>query len=68
MLHADKSLKGGVIVGAGMSGLVMAIYLAQANYKVKVFEKMPDYRVSNFPSGRSKKISNRFSITKSTRN
>ncbi|NVJ67138.1 MAG: FAD-dependent monooxygenase [Gammaproteobacteria bacterium] len=41
------------IVGAGLVGSLMAIYLGQRGYKVTVFEKLPDIRKEAIPAGRS---------------
>jgi len=42
-----------VIVGAGLSGSLLAIYLAKRGYQVKVFEHRKDIRLSSTYSGRS---------------
>jgi len=41
------------IVGAGLSGALMAGYLAKAGYAVQMFEKLPDPRRGDAPAGRS---------------
>lgn len=41
------------IVGAGLVGSLLAIYLAKRNYPVTVFERRPDMRKSNVDRGRS---------------
>ncbi|WP_154246369.1 NAD(P)/FAD-dependent oxidoreductase [Kangiella sp. HZ709] len=41
------------IIGAGLVGSLMAIYLGQRGYKVTVFEKLPDIRQEAIPAGRS---------------
>ncbi len=41
------------IVGAGLSGALMAGYLAKAGYTVRMFEKLPDPRRGDAPAGRS---------------
>ncbi len=41
------------IVGAGLVGSLMSIYLGQRGYKVTVFEKLPDIRKEKIPAGRS---------------
>lgn len=41
------------IVGAGLVGSLLAIYLAKRNYNVTVFERRPDMRTSNADRGRS---------------
>lgn len=42
-----------VIVGAGLVGSLCAIYLAKRGYKVNVYEKRPDSRISDRYGGRS---------------
>ncbi|WP_251358268.1 NAD(P)/FAD-dependent oxidoreductase [Kangiella sp. TOML190] len=46
----DKNI---TIVGAGLVGSLMAIYLGQRGYQVTVFEKLPDIRKEKIPAGRS---------------
>ena len=41
------------VVGAGLVGSLMAIYLAKRGYAVSVFERRPDMRTSNSDQGRS---------------
>ena len=41
------------IVGGGLSGPVMALYLAKRGYHVDVYERRPDMRKENIPAGRS---------------
>lgn len=41
------------IIGAGLVGSLLAIYLAKRNYSVTVFERRPDMRKSNTDHGRS---------------
>jgi kynurenine 3-monooxygenase len=41
------------IVGAGLGGALMAVYLGNAGYEVEVFEKRPDPRVVGVSGGRS---------------
>ena len=41
------------IVGAGLAGSLLAIYLAKRNYDVRVYEKRPDMRESVSERGRS---------------
>lgn len=41
------------IIGAGLVGSLMSIYLGQRGYKVTVFEKLPDIRKEKIPAGRS---------------
>ena len=47
------SLKNITIVGAGLVGSLLAIYLAKRHYGVTVFERRPDMRKSNVDRGRS---------------
>ena len=42
-----------VILGAGLVGSLLSIYLAKEGFHVKVFEKRPDPRKKNLYSGRS---------------
>jgi len=42
-----------IIVGAGLAGSLMACYLAQAGYRVTVFERRSDPRIAGTSSGRS---------------
>ena len=46
----DKDI---TIIGAGLVGSLMSIYLGQRGYKVTVFEKLPDIRKEAIPAGRS---------------
>ncbi|MCF6299672.1 MAG: FAD-dependent monooxygenase [Proteobacteria bacterium] len=41
------------IIGAGLVGSMMAIYLGKRGYKVDVFEKLPDIRKEKISAGRS---------------
>jgi kynurenine 3-monooxygenase len=41
------------IVGAGLVGSLLALYLAKRGYKVSVFERRPDMRSGNADAGRS---------------
>jgi kynurenine 3-monooxygenase len=41
------------IVGAGLCGSLMAIFLARRGFQVTVFEKRPDPRLTELPAGRS---------------
>lgn len=41
------------VIGAGLVGSLMAIYLAKRGYQVSVFERRPDMRLSSFDGGRS---------------
>jgi len=42
-----------VIVGAGLVGSLLAIYLAKRGYNVKIFERRPDMRKTKVKAGRS---------------
>lgn len=42
-----------VIVGAGLSGCLLAAYLAQRGHRVRVFERRGDPRVAGYAGGRS---------------
>lgn len=42
-----------IIVGAGLVGSLLSVYLARAGYKVSVYERSPDPRSVNLQSGRS---------------
>ena len=42
-----------VIIGAGLSGSLLGLRLAQQGYEVKVFERRPDMRKTNISAGRS---------------
>ncbi len=41
------------ILGAGLSGALMAIYLARQGRQVQVFERRPDLRKVDMDAGRS---------------
>ncbi|GAA4361788.1 NAD(P)/FAD-dependent oxidoreductase [Kangiella marina] len=41
------------MIGAGLVGSLMSIYLGQRGYKVDVYDKLPDIRKSTIPAGRS---------------
>ena len=41
------------IVGAGLAGSMLAIYLAREGYEVDVYERRPDLRVADIEGGRS---------------
>src|SRR4030095_875577 len=41
------------IVGAGLVGSLLSIYLAKRNYTVKIFERRPDMRREKISAGRS---------------
>lgn len=48
--HPDSKI---LIVGAGLVGSLIAIYLAKRGYEVHVYEKRPDLRSSEAETGRS---------------
>ena len=41
------------IIGAGLVGSLLSIYLSKKGYKVKVFERRTDMRIGNITAGRS---------------
>lgn len=41
------------IVGAGLAGSLLAVYLARRGFRVNVYEQLPDMRREDVPSGRS---------------
>lgn len=41
------------IIGAGLAGSLMSVYLAQKGYTVKVYERRPDMRKNDIGGGRS---------------
>lgn len=41
------------IVGAGLAGSLLAVYLARRGFRVTVYEQLPDMRREDVPSGRS---------------
>lgn len=41
------------VIGSGLAGTLMALYLAQHHYQVKLYERRPDMRRVNLPAGRS---------------
>jgi len=41
------------IVGAGLAGSLMAVYLAKKGYSVEIYERRPDMRINNWERGRS---------------
>lgn len=41
------------IIGAGLTGSMMALYLARRGHEVRVFERRPDMRTTDFAEGRS---------------
>ena len=47
----DHDMK--IIIGSGLAGPLLGIYLSQRGYPVQLYEKRPDLRVENIPVGRS---------------
>lgn len=41
------------VIGGGLVGSLLSIYLAKRNYKVSIYEKLPDMRKANIAAGRS---------------
>lgn len=50
---ADKAISTINLVGAGLAGSLMAVYLAQKGYGVHVYERRPDMRKQGAAGGRS---------------
>ena len=50
--RSDK-IKHAAIIGSGLVGSLWAIYLSRAGYKVQVFEKRPDMRLTKISAGKS---------------
>ena len=48
-----SDMKTATIVGAGLVGALWSVFLSQAGYKVRVFEKRPDLRQSDISAGKS---------------
>lgn len=46
-----------ILVGAGLAGCLLAIYLARRGFIVKIFERRPDIRTHNISAGRSINLS-----------
>lgn len=42
-----------ILLGAGLAGSLMALYLARRGHKVEVYERRPDMRRADIPAGRS---------------
>ncbi|MCL4105869.1 UNVERIFIED_CONTAM: hypothetical protein GTU68_012507 [Idotea baltica] len=42
-----------ILLGAGLAGSLMALYLARRGFKVEVYERRPDMRQANISAGRS---------------
>jgi len=45
--------KSAIIVGAGLVGSLWAVYLAQAGYKVRIYERRGDIRTADISAGKS---------------
>jgi len=45
--------KNTIIVGAGLVGSLLSIYLSKRGYNVKIFERRPDMRKEQMSAGRS---------------
>jgi len=41
------------VIGAGLVGSLLAIYLAKRGYKVRIYERRPDMRKEKLGAGRS---------------
>jgi len=50
---SDSQTQKFTIVGAGLGGTLMAVYLGRAGYDVEVYEMRPDMRSGHIPGGRS---------------
>jgi len=53
MAQGEKAI---TIVGAGLGGALMAVFLGRAGHRVKVFERRPDPRRGSAPGGRGRSI------------
>jgi len=54
MVHEGSMKPGSVlIVGAGLAGSLLAVYLARAGWKVEIVERRADPRIRRFAAGRS---------------
>lgn len=42
-----------IIVGAGLTGSLLSIYLARRGFQVEIFERRPDMRTTNISAGKS---------------
>lgn len=49
----SKPLPSITLIGAGLVGSLLAVYLSQRGYTVRVFEKRPDMRKASISAGRS---------------
>jgi len=50
MLERDQDI---IILGGGLVGSLLSIYLAKEGFQVKVYEKRPDPRIADLDAGRS---------------
>ena len=41
-----------VLIGAGLTGPLLAFYLSKRGYHVEIYEKRPDIRYNNIGAGR----------------
>ena len=48
-----KCTKSAIIIGAGLVGSLWSVYLSKAGYKVDVYEKRSDMRLSKMSAGKS---------------
>ena len=48
-MNADNK----IIIGSGLAGPLLAIYLSQRGHTVDLYEKRPDLRVENISVGKS---------------
>ena len=53
MITTNNSSDKITVIGGGLSGPVLALYLARRGFSVDVFEKRPDLRNASVPAGRS---------------
>jgi kynurenine 3-monooxygenase len=53
IMSKDTMKQNITIIGAGLVGSMMAIYLGKRGYKVDVFDKLPDIRKETISAGRS---------------
>ncbi len=51
--HAIRSTESITVIGAGLTGSLLAVYLARLGFQVEVFERWPDPRRDDVPAGRS---------------
>lgn len=49
-MHTEKDI---TLIGAGLAGSLLAIFLARRGFKVMVYERQPDMRHHAIPAGRS---------------